>query len=80
MELVHREAASLGRHGGCAPSSLLAEQFARDVALSAGAGDRSGDEPFFNRNLSLKQAYRLSFPPRTRATETQVPEESHSLG
>ena len=60
-ELIHRKSASLGRHDrGC-----LTEQFRSDVEFMRRRwGPILDRDPFYNRNLSLKRAYDLAFPPR----------------
>jgi hypothetical protein len=71
-ELVHRESASLGRHN----EGPRADQFKRDVALMRQRwGSLLQADPFYNRNLSLKEVYRLSFPPRPRQIGSELPKE-----
>ena len=61
VELIHHESASLGRHS----EGARAEQFARDVALMRQRWlPILNADPFYNRNLSFEQAYKLAFPPR----------------
>jgi O-antigen biosynthesis protein len=63
VELRHREFASLGRHD--APER--AARFAMDVAwMRRRWGPALDDDPFYNRNLSLRRPYQLAFPPRLR--------------
>ena len=51
-------------------------QFARDVALMRQRwGPLLQADPFYNRNLSLKEVYRLSFPPRPRQIGSELPKE-----
>lgn len=69
-ELVHRKSASLGRHD----EGPRADQFKRDVALMRQRwGPLLQADPFYNRNLSLKEVYRLSFPPRPPQIGSELP-------
>ena len=62
-ELYHHESASAGRHD----SSARRAEFKSAVALMRKRWATTLDQdPYYNRNLSLRSAYHLAFPPRRK--------------